>query len=250
MFDTLKLARNPYLEPVTFIFFCLIFSLSAHAQKTEKYFEKAESYYRIQKYEKAIKCYNKIMDAGEYDEQTYLQCARCYERIEKYSKADELFTQIIFKSDTVEPEIFLEYGDLLMKLGRNDEARSYFMSYNNLMENNDLRVLRNIKSIEDIDKYYQDTSFIRIELLALSSEAEDYNPREYGNHIYFESNKDYIDSDPVLRSLYIQSVADSNSNKSKKISGSGKQVLKGFAMAGSTDEVYMAGYPGIARKTS
>lgn len=240
MSDTLKLSCKSHLRPFFIILICFLFSSPTHSQKSEKYFIKADDYYQQEKYEKAIKYYQKVITETGYNERAYLQSARCYERIEELEVADELFAQVFFKSENVEPVIFLEYGNLLMMLGKNDEARSYYMSYNNLMENNDPRVLRNLKSIEDIEKYYLDTAFIDAKLLVLSSDEEDYNPRVYGNFLYFESNRDYAGSDPKLRSLYVQSFAENFSDKSKKISISGdsKQVLKGFAIAESTGEVF------------
>jgi len=237
---TLKL--NPRLTLWTYLTFLvfLLFTRNAFPQKTEKYFEKAGHYYQLEKYEKAIHYYTKIIQTEFDNVQAYLQCARCYEKIEEYAKADELYAQIISKSEYLEPEIFLEYGDLLMKLGRNDDARSYYMSYNNLMENHDLRVLRNIKSIEDIEKYYLDTSFISLQLLSFSSDEEDYNPRVYDNNLYFESNREFAGSDPLLRTVYVRSLSDNPDSKSKKVMifGNNKEVLKGFAIANSTGEIF------------
>ena len=240
MYHTLKL--NPkitlWIYPVILVF--LLFTRNAFSQKTEKYFEKADHYYQLEKYEKAIHYYTKIIQAEFDNVKAYLQCARCYEKIEEYTKADELYAQIISKSENLEPEIFLEYGDLLMKLGRNDDARSYYMSYNNLMENHDLRVLRNIKSIEDIDKYYLDTSFISLQLLSFSSDEEDYNPRVYDNNLYFESNREFAGNDPLLRAVYVRSLSGDPDSKSKKAVafGNNKEVLKGFAIANSTGEIF------------
>ncbi len=240
MSDTLKLTCKSYLWSFFTILISFLFSLHAYSQKTEKYFEKADKFYQLEQYEKAIKYYRKIVNEIGYDEQAYLQIARSYEKTEEFAKADEFFAEVFYKSESVEPVIFLEYGDLLMMLGKNDEARTYYMSYNNLMENNDLRVLRNLKSIEDVDKYYFDTAFINTKLLPLSSVAEDYNPRVYGNYLFFESNRDYAESDPVLRSIYAQSISEGFGNKSKKItfSGDSKQVLKGFSIANSTGEIF------------
>ncbi|MGD2036135.1 MAG: OmpA family protein [Bacteroidales bacterium] len=211
----------------------------AYGQKTDKYFDKADRFYQEEKYDKAVKFYGKIVGSADYNEKAYLQCARCYEKIQEYDKADKLYSQVFVKSKSVDPEVFLEYGTLLMKLGRNGEARSYFMSYNNLMEKNDLRVIRNIMSIEDVDKYYKDSSFISIELLPCSSGSEDYNPKIYNDNLYFESGRDYSSSEPLLRDIYLCSTSGKSADKPKKISGShgGKHELKGFAVARSTGEI-------------
>ncbi len=237
---TLKLNPEITLWPYLTIFVFLLTTQNAFSQKIEKYFEKADRYYQLEKYEKAIQYYTKIIETEFDNVQACLQCARCYEKIEEFTKADELYAQIISKSEYLEPEIFLEYGDLLMKIGRNDDARSYYMSYNNLMENHDLRVLRNIKSIEDVDKYYRDTAFISLQLLSFSSDEEDYNPRVYGNNLYFESNREFAGSDPLLRTVYVRSLSDDPDSKSQKVlvSGSKKEVLKGFAIANSTGEIF------------
>ncbi len=232
--------NRQYLLSILFTVIFLATTQNIAGQKIDKINAKASQFFLEEKYEKASKQYLKIIKSNTYYEDAYVQLARCYERLERYEEADRYFSQIFSKSSSVDPAYFLEYGQLLMIMGRNAEARSYFTSYNNLVETNDLRVLRYIKSIEDIDKYYIDSSFVRLTLLPVSTEGDDQNPRIYNQHLIFETNKDYYKSTPADNALYIQAVADNSQDKSEKISGTIAQQNRsfGFAIATSTGELY------------
>ncbi|MBN1598057.1 MAG: OmpA family protein [Bacteroidales bacterium] len=220
--------------------FLLYTHLNNHAQQGSKYLIKADEFYAEQNYNKALKYYIKeSKEVGGYSEYCYLQAARCYDKMEEYNLSDQYYNQIFFKSDNVEPSLFLEYGNLLLKIGRSDEARSYFMSYNNLMEKNDPRVLRFISSIEDIDKYYLDSSFVKLSKLCMNSTGEDYNPKLYQDKLLFESSRKYFQSEPLNRDIYFFEKDNPENRSLKNISGktSNKRNLNGFAIADITGEM-------------
>jgi outer membrane protein OmpA-like peptidoglycan-associated protein/tetratricopeptide (TPR) repeat protein len=222
---------------VPFLF--LSFPNLLHCQKTDKLIQKANSFFEAQKYDHALKYYLKAVELEKYSEKVNLMCARSYEKLEKYEEANEYYLQVFKQSITVDPTLFLEYANLQMKLGQPDVARSYLMSYNNLMEKNDLQVLRNIKSIEDLNKYYYDSAYYLLTKLPFNSPSEDYNPIVFNNHLYFETNKDFQKSTPALRTIYCFSLNSRDSEEISKLEGIGASKYQGagFGIARLTGEL-------------
>jgi outer membrane protein OmpA-like peptidoglycan-associated protein/tetratricopeptide (TPR) repeat protein len=226
--------------PIFLLLIFLVGSYNVKGQKVEKILTKASQLYQEEQYEKAARQYLKVVRLDDYYEEAYIQLARCYVHLEQYDEADIYFSQVFSHSSNVDPPYFLEYGQLLMIMNRTNEARSYFNSYNNLIERNDLRVLRYIKSIEDMEKYYLDSAFVQIQLLPVSSDGEDQNPVVYSDQLVFETNRDFIKSSPSDNSLYSQSLSDITKSNPDKISGAQaqKNTSYGFAIAQSTGELY------------
>ena len=171
------LPKNPnltsFLTKYLLSFILIATYCSVNAQKSDKYFDEADKYYQEGRYEKAAKLYMKVVDIEDYSERAYIQLARSFEKIQNYNEAEQYFNEIFVKTDSVDPRYLLEYGELLMKLGENDRARSYFVSYNNLMEQSDPRVMQYIHSIEDREHYFYDSSFIQLSRLIINGATED-----------------------------------------------------------------------------
>ena len=206
---------------------CLLHAFPCFSQEANKFIQKADTYYEAKEYNKALKYYLKAIDLDAYYGQANLKCARCYEKLGKYEEADHYFSIVFKQSAALDPALFLEYGELQMKLGHPELARSYFVSYNNLIENGDLRAIRYIKSIEDIDKYYSDSSFITINRLKLNQSYEDYNPIEYQNKLYFETSRAFADNSPSLRSLCYSSIGNEDNNGFSELKGDGASKYQG-----------------------
>ena len=232
------------LKRIRFVFllFALIVCIgSAPNKKINKLFEKADTYYDESNFVQALKVYEKIIVRKGFDEKAFLQAARCNRNLEQYSASDEYYTQLFYKTSEVEPALFLEYGELLMKLGRQDEARSYFTSYNNLMENSDPRVLRNIESIEHYEKYFTDSAFVVIKKLSTSTLGDDLNPVIYGDKLYFESNSDNLKSAPLQKSIYSLNL-DDITQMPEEVTGKfvSKSFMAGFTIAQETSEIVLS----------
>jgi tetratricopeptide (TPR) repeat protein len=220
----------------------LIVTFFAYDQEVSKLIQKADGFYEIQDYNKAIKYYLKAVNLNSYSKESNLKCARCYDKLEQYDNAD-LYYSIIFKqSDSIDPALFLEYGELQMKLGRYEAARSYFVSYNNLIEKNDLRALRYIKSIEDNNKFYSDSSFLSIKRVSINSYGNDFNPVEFNNKLYFETNRTFVSDFPYLTSIDYSSINTGKLEDPKNIEG--KEFSKfngaGFAIKPNSNEIFFS----------
>ncbi len=216
-------------------FFLLCWLILSHimcfSQEISEILQKADMYFAAQNYNKAIKYYLKAYNINNYSKETNLKCARCYIKLEMFADADRFYSNVLKQSDSINPSIFLEYGELQLKLGHPELARSYLVSYNNLIEKNDIRALRYIKSIEDIDKYYLDSSYITVERLAINSPYNDYNPIEFKGKLYLESNRETGENLPIMKEIYVSAP---NQEKSFEPASVYKLGLNSIPRAGFT----------------
>ncbi len=239
MLPKTKLKPLKKTKILVFLFFLALCIKSASGNKISRLYNKADEYYSVQKYEQALKLYNKINSVAGFEARACQQAARCAHNLEQYSTSDQYYVQLFYKSKEVEPVLFLEYAGLLMKLGRQDEARSYFTSYNNLMENNDPRVLRYIKSIEYYDKYFIDSAYTNIYIINASTEGNDLNPVLYAGKLIYESNASYLKSSPRFSDLCVMEPASDLAINPGKIEGhsASKTEMAGFTIAYETGEI-------------
>ena len=228
------------------VFFYLFFFLAASAvsaQESDKLIIKADKQFDDELYSKALASYLKAEKQQGFYESLYAQIARCYEQLEDYSSADNYYSQIFYKSKSVDPFIFLEYAELLMKMERNEDARSYFSSYNNLLENNDLRAIRYVESIEDYEHFFLDSAFVSLQPLEVNSEGNELNPVTSSGTLYFASNKKFQSSTPSEFEILFADMAKI-ADKSDKLKGQGviKGRLEGFSLARTTGELIFSIY--------
>ena len=220
---------------IDYILFILIYFLlnhpGAYSQETGKLLQKADNLFEQANYRKALKIYLRSGKKEGYSDRNCIQTGRCYERLNEYEAAGTYYEQLFYKSSSVDPIIFLEYGELLMKLNRPDDARSYFMSYN------DLRALRYIESIEDYDKYFADSSFIRMEILPLSGAGNELNPVIFRDKLFILSNEKYYKSSPgEYDILYIEDQGEDTRKENLAGNNTGRIMADGFSIAPSTGE--------------
>jgi outer membrane protein OmpA-like peptidoglycan-associated protein/tetratricopeptide (TPR) repeat protein len=238
-----------------FLFVILFFSqlVAIYSQKQSDDYKKAESYYKEQKYEKAIKYYQIILETNPDYSEVLVKIARCYEKMGQYQHADENYAQLFIRSEKVDPALFLEYGELQLKMGRPEKARGYFISYNNLMESNDLRVIQYLYSIENSDQFYYDSSFYSIKKLKINSQAEDFNPIFFNKTFFFESNRENIEKMPLLNNIFYSSIKFEKNDTiytlldkiNEKCKGNGftivpitNEIIQSKILYQSTDSIY------------
>jgi outer membrane protein OmpA-like peptidoglycan-associated protein len=244
MFNPAKPVQVYFLRNA--VFFCIFFFLAISlvpAQETDKLRVKADKLFDNELYSKALVIYLKAEKKESFNESLYAQIARCHEQLEDYPSADNYYSQIFYKSKSVDPLIFLEYAKLLMKMDRNEDARSYFSSYNNLLEKNDLRAIRYVESIEDYERFFLDSAFIKLRPAEVNSEGNEQNPVTSSGVLYFASNKKFQSSTPSEFEILF---ADQSklAEKSVKLKGQGiiKGRLEGFSIARATGELVFAIY--------
>ncbi|MBN1949556.1 MAG: OmpA family protein [Bacteroidales bacterium] len=220
------------------------------AQKTEKLIQNGDKHFLNGRYDEALEAYQKAEKKTGYREDLFLNMARSYEKMGNYSGSESCYGKIVTNSNRVDPGIFIEYAMVLMKLGKNEEARNYFMSYNNLLEDSDIKALKYIESIEDYDRYYRDSTFMQVSLMKASSDGNELNPVLNSGRLYFRSNRKYKASTPLETDVYYASDRlDAASVSRIKNPGNVKGRLDGFAIAEETGEFLFVIYDYETKKS-
>jgi outer membrane protein OmpA-like peptidoglycan-associated protein len=181
--------------------FCISFFFQLqyiYSHQVNKDFIKAESNYNEQNYDKAIKYFLKVLEAHPDDSIALLRIARCFEKLGQYPDAEKYYSKLIIQSNKTNPNLFLEYGQLLLKIGRHEDARDLFTSYNNLRESNDLMISQDPYCIEDKEKFYRDSSFYFLEEIDINSFSDIYKNLYFNNILFFESKTVLIDGFSVV----------------------------------------------------
>jgi outer membrane protein OmpA-like peptidoglycan-associated protein/tetratricopeptide (TPR) repeat protein len=177
-----------------FLIFILGIAL-CHAQqqeipgKAKEWMIKGDAQMEELNYEKAIKCYNKAVDKWNENSLLSLKIARCYSKLNDSENAEIWYSKAFASGEELDPIYSLYYGETLLKNKKYREARDWFIKYNQLIEENDLRASQYIKSIEDIDQYYSDSSFFHIKNVSINSSESDISPFLFGKKLFFVSDR-------------------------------------------------------------
>jgi outer membrane protein OmpA-like peptidoglycan-associated protein/tetratricopeptide (TPR) repeat protein len=160
-------------------------------QKRERRLTKqAQELFSEQKYIKAIDKYKEIISRYDGNPDIWYNMAVCYQEINQPERAQLYYNRILKNDDQANPIVHLALGKVLMMQGNYEEARKHFLQYNELLEYNDQLAMRYISSIENIDRYFSDSTFFEEESLALNSPASDFGASTLDNSFYFLSTRD------------------------------------------------------------
>lgn len=99
-------------------------ALAQNTKKADKAFENGEYYKAIEEYSLII---DKVEDAAARSFVRY-RIAESYRRMNRPEKAEKYYIDAI-KAGYMSPEIYYNYGDALLKLGKYDEAKTAFETY-------------------------------------------------------------------------------------------------------------------------
>lgn len=237
---------HDYLKPLNlrfFLFCILIFHFFIGiSQNNNTVIQKADEYFQNQEFVKAIKNYNKVLVSDPDNYHINLQLARSYFKIEQYQNADNHYKKVLSFYEKNDPIVFLEYGELQMKMGQPEIARNYFMNYNNLMEKNDIQTFQYQSSIEFSDKYYEDSSFYLIKPIEFNSSANEQNPVLLNNKLLYETDQLFYSQDKVYNCIYFQNDDESESARPSIIEGKApaKYIGKGFTVLPTAGELIIS----------
>jgi outer membrane protein OmpA-like peptidoglycan-associated protein/tetratricopeptide (TPR) repeat protein len=117
---------------------CLIGSLFAQRKSInygDVYFESFEYKLAIRAYKEAIP---KLKDSSQ-KQYVYAQISRCYANLFQYLDAEEYFELMLKEEgeENVQPDLFLEYGNLLKVNGKYEEAKLQYEKYKHITQNKD-----------------------------------------------------------------------------------------------------------------
>lgn len=160
-------------------------------QKREKRLTRqANELFNEKNYSKAILKYKEVASRYDGNAEIWYNLAICYQEIGQPERAEMYYSRVLKIDDEANPIVHLAMGKVMMMQGKYEEAREHFMQYNELLEYNDQLAMRYISSIENIDKYFSDSTFFQEEELALNSPASDFGASTLDKSFYFLSTRD------------------------------------------------------------
>ncbi len=157
------------------------FTANIHAQKAR--FIRANELYDVMAYAGALPRYEKVLKKDSANNEALIKLADCYRRLNNMQKAAKTYEKIISKG-IAQPIHKLYYAQALMELGNYDKAKSYMAEYNA-----DARGETFTKSMNDLDKFFKDTAFYKIETLPFNSDLNDFSPRINKDKVVFASSR-------------------------------------------------------------
>lgn len=108
----------------------LVFAFPSNAQTLRK----ANKEYELHAYNAAIRSYRQFIQRNPNNVEAMGKLADCYRKINQMSEAEQWYTQAIntgnqTRARDLDPIHFLNYGKVLMALGKYEEARRVFLRY-------------------------------------------------------------------------------------------------------------------------
>ncbi len=158
-------------------------------KREQRLLKTADKLYQEKDYQKALEKYREYISRYEGDVDVWYHIAMAYKEIGKPERSEIYYNRIINTDEQTNPIVHLSLGQVLMMQGKYAEARTHFQRYNELLEYNDQLAMRYISSIENIDKYFVDSSFFRKSNLPINSEASDFGAVSLDNSFYFLSTR-------------------------------------------------------------
>ncbi len=193
-----------FIYVLTFLFIHTLLFRSTTAQddvapkSVKELLKKGDARMEVLDHEKAVKHYTKAFGKWDEDVTLMLKIAQCYTRLNETGEAEKWYSKAFETEHQLDPLYYLQYGEVLVKNEKYYEARDWFTKYNQLIEDEDLRASEYIRSIEDLNQYYTDSSFFRIEDAGINSVQSDMNPFVTGNSLFFVSSRDQKKSEKTF----------------------------------------------------
>ncbi|MBN2486864.1 MAG: OmpA family protein [Bacteroidales bacterium] len=231
------------------IFFSIICFANVNGQfpafsREHRLIKRADELYQQKDYLKALERYREYISRYQGNTEIWYKIANSYKELGQPDKSVMYYNRIISSDELSNPIVHLSLGQVYMMQGKYADARKSFQRYNELLEYNDQLAMRYISSIENIDRYFADSSFFEKENLPINSPAVDFGASALDKAFYFlstRSNRDDI-NDRYSSDLFVSNIDNSTIfNQPQKISGSANARFGeiGYAIVPETKEIFI-----------
>ena len=162
-----------------FIFTALTFSVFGQSRK-------ALNLYKEKRFAQAIPYLEKMVKK-EPTTKWKSKLAESYRRTNQLQKAAEIYSQIV-KRKHFSNKIMMRYGEVLMGLGKYEEAKTWFLKYAEKYPKDKTALLKAdaCDYVKTIKPYFSEVEFLPV---PFNSDADDSNPCLYDGQIYFSSDR-------------------------------------------------------------
>lgn len=202
----------------------LFIAFSASGQRVA--LKKADRYFELFKFDKAIKQYNKVLDKYPGNDAATLGIADCYRLLGKTEEAEQWYSEVM-KQDSVYPISVYYYAQALRDNGKYDEAKKYYDMFAQL-DPSDPRGPSLTESMDGLAALKADSLHYRVwNLDSMNTDAYEFGPAFYKDSIIaFVSNvsaqgrkKDVWSGGQALLNIYLAEFKDSSKVEISDIAG-------------------------------
>ncbi len=162
-----------------FIFTALTFSVFGQSRK-------ALNLYKEKRFAQAIPYLEKMVKKDP-STKWKSKLAESYRRTNQLQKAEVLYSQIVQRKH-FSNRIMMRYGEVLMGLGRYEEAKTWFLKYAEKYPKDNTALLKAeaCDYVKTIKPYFSKVDFFKV---PINTDADDSNPIMHDGKIYFSSDR-------------------------------------------------------------
>jgi len=169
---------------ISIVVLCTL-SIGLSAQKKENKERKADKYYRVYSFEKAIRMYTHTRHLSMEGQR---RLAKSYQNLNQNLQSEAAYAQLISLPAGILPEDYFNYAMVLKSEGKYEDAGKYLDKFNELNPN-DLRAKDYEANKGKLDLLSKDDGRSKTEHLDFNTDAEDFGTSFYKNQIVFASTR-------------------------------------------------------------
>jgi tetratricopeptide (TPR) repeat protein len=240
------------IKKIILFFIIISSSIEGMAQfpvfsREQRLIKKADELYQQKDFAKAIEKYKEYIGKFQGNPDIWYKIANSYKELGQPDKSVMYYNRIVTSDELSNPIVHLSLGQVYMMQGKYEEARKSFQRYNELLEYNDQLAMRYISSIENIDKYFTDSSYFTKENLPINSQAADFGASALDKSFYFLSTRNNRDdiNEKYSSDLFVTKFDNKAVfSQPEKISGPANSRFGeiGYAIVPETNEIYICRY--------
>jgi hypothetical protein len=193
--------------------FCMPMQAQSGKQLPYPYQEKllkANEYYKLADYKKAMDIYLIIAEKSGKDTAIMFKIANSFKSLNDPKNAEEWYKKAIVGNEKrLKPFYKLCYAQILTTNGKYKDALHWFKEYDKVAPASDLRAKEAIQSIENITNLYNDTSFYTVAPININTKNTEFTSSFYKDGIVILSDRSSANSH-LLSLFYAKSDAAGN----------------------------------------
>ncbi len=174
-----------YIYSIIGIIFFLLFAFPLKAQN--EFLQKGNTAYEMMSFDEAVVSYSKYLKINPTDKEALVRIANAYEHLNDLENAAIWYDKII--KENVQAEYLFQYGKILMRLGKYEEAKPLFQKYSTLDQ---LRGSNYAKMCDYAASKKNMMPLFQIESLPTNTDLADYSPTYFKESLVFVSGRNDI----------------------------------------------------------
>ena len=169
----------------SFLVFFVLWGLFGSVGAQDKALDRAEALYNDGVYPAAIKIYERVLTQDMGNRRAMIGMAKAQKAANNPRQAYRYYARAV-KYKNIEPEMYLDYGQILMQCRKYEEALPWLEKYQQLRPDDD-RTQELIESCTNLDLFFEKEIFYVVKRLSINSEASDFGAAFWQDQLIFAS---------------------------------------------------------------